>query len=572
MKNRELASLFDRMADLLEFKGENPFKVNAYRRAARVIGDLTEDIEERSASGTLGKIPGIGAAIAKKVAEYLETGRIARFEEAREGVSDDLIALLDLPGLGPKTLRQLHDALGIENLADLQQAIESGDLEALPGFGKKKAENLLRGIQRYAQSKERMPLGKALGIATELTEALRSSAGVHRIEAAGSLRRMRETVGDIDLLATGADGPAIIGAFVRLPLVNEVLAAGDTKGSVIVADGRQVDLRVVDKDAYGAALAYFTGSQAHNIRLRGIARERGLKINEYGIWRGDERIGGENEEDIYTALDMPWIPPELREDRGEIEAAQARALPHLVERAHIRGDLHVHSTYSDGAATLEEIAAHARQLGYTYVAITDHSQSLHIANGLSEERLYRQIEEIERINRTLSGFRLLSGTEVDIKSDGTLDFPDDLLARLDLVIASVHSGFKQSEDRITGRLLSAIHHPHVDIIGHPTGRLLTTRDAYAVDLERVIEAAAETGTALEINAYAERLDLDDLHCRRAKDMGVKLAIGTDSHRLEQMDIMHLGLGVARRGWLEPSDVINTWAVGELIAWTNRSNG
>jgi len=572
LRNREVASIFERMADILEFKGENEFKIRAYRRAARVISDLTEDIERIAESGQLESVPGIGKAIAKKIEEYLTTGRMSKFEEVKRGIPDSLIDLMEVPGLGPKSLAILNRELGVENLDDLRRVIDEGKVLDLPGFGRKKAENILRGIELYRSSRGRIPLGVAEPVASRIVNNMRGSGYVGSIEAAGSLRRMKETIGDIDILATGPDGKRIIDTFVGLPYVREVLAAGDTKGSVIVDDGLQVDLRVVDDGSYGAALAYFTGSKAHNIRLRDIAKDRGLKINEYGIWRGGVRLGGRVEEEIYSALGMIWIPPEMREDRGEVEAALEGRLPDLITESDIRGDLHVHSKWSDGSATLEEIAAEAMRRGYEYVAITDHSRSLRIAGGLTEDEVWRQIEEIERLNRTYTGFRLLSGTEVDIRADGTLDYPDGLLARLDIVIASVHTSFKQDEAAMTDRITAAMENPNVDVIGHPTGRLLGEREEYRVDMERVMEAAARTGTALEINAYYQRLDLNDVNCRRAKEMGVKLAIGTDAHHLDQMRMMKLGVGTARRGWLERKDVINTMSLEEILKWLRRRNG
>jgi len=572
LRNREVASIFERMADILEFKGENEFKIRAYRRAARVISDLTEDIERIAESGQLESVPGIGKAIAKKIEEYLTTGRMSKFEEVKRGIPDSLIDLMEVPGLGPKSLAILNRELGVENLDDLRRVIDEGKVLDLPGFGRKKAENILRGIELYRSSRGRIPLGVAEPVASRIVNDMRGSGYVGSIEAAGSLRRMKETIGDIDILATGPDGKRIIDTFVGLPYVREVLAAGDTKGSVIVDDGLQVDLRVVDDGSYGAALAYFTGSKAHNIRLRDIAKDRGLKINEYGIWRGGARLGGRVEEEIYSALGMIWIPPEMREDRGEVEAALEGRLPDLITESDIRGDLHVHSKWSDGSATLEEIAAEAMRRGYEYVAITDHSRSLRIAGGLTEDEVWRQIEEIERLNRTYTGFRLLSGTEVDIRADGTLDYPDGLLARLDIVIASVHTSFKQDEAAMTDRITAAMENPNVDVIGHPTGRLLGEREEYRVDMERVMEAAARTGTALEINAYYQRLDLNDVNCRRAKEMGVKLAIGTDAHHLDQMRMMKLGVGTARRGWLERKDVINTMSLEEILKWLRRRNG
>ena len=567
MKNKEIASLFQRMADLLEFKDENIFKINAYRKSARILNDLTTDIEEMVRSGDLQHMPGIGKGTAEKILEYLSTGHIAKYEEMKKGIGDDLIALLGVPSLGPKTLAMLHKEMKINSLEDLQKAVHDERMAALPGMGKKKIENIIRGIELYAQSRERMPLGKALVIAREVIGALQKAADIRDIEAAGSLRRGKETIGDIDILASGSRKKEIIDTFVHLPLSGSILAQGETKGSIVTANGIQLDLRVVEKDSFGAALQYFTGSKSHNVRLREIARRSGLKINEYGIFSGDRKVAGAREEEMYAALKMDWIPPELREDRGELEAALGHSLPALVRRSDIRGDLHVHSHYSDGAHSLPEIAAAAKKMGYQYIAVTDHSPSLKIARGLSAARLKEKIAEVKNINQSLSGIRLLCGAEVDIRNDGTLDYPDDLLSRLDIVIGAIHSGFKGSREQITKRIITAMDNPHLHIIAHPTGRLLGEREPYNVDMGRVIEAAAETGTALEINSYQDRLDLDDVTAMEAGKKGVMIALGTDSHHLEQLWMMELGVMVARRGWLERRHLLNTLTAEELLAWT-----
>ena len=557
MKNRELSDIFDRMADMLEFQGENPFKINAYRKAARVLKDLTEDIEKLSYEGKLKDLPGVGSGIAKKIEEYLKTGRMSKYEEVKKGVSDELVELLKIPDLGPKTLALLHKEMGINNMAELEEALQSEQARALPGMGAKKAENILRGIRLLKESRGRIPLGDVLSLVEEVIDLMKRKGIVREIFPAGSLRRCRETIGDIDLLATGKEGTKIIEEFTRLPMVTEVLAAGKTKGSVITHGGTQVDLRVVPEDSFGAALQYFTGSKAHNIRLREIAKSQGLKINEYGVFRGEERIGGSREEEVYQILGLPWIPPELREDRGEIEAAIEGDLPSLIELADIKGDIHVHSSWSDGSASLEELTEQGKRLGYQYLVIADHSAAVRIAGGLSPEELLRQIEEIKGLNQKLKGITLLAGTEVDIRPDGNLDYPDEVLEKLDVVVAAVHSGFKQDIRTMTKRIVGAIESPHVDIIAHPTGRLIGGREPYAVDLSQIFSRAAATGTALEINAYYERLDLSDTDCREAKRRGVKLVISTDAHQPHQLGWMRLGVAVARRGWLEKGDVLNT---------------
>ncbi|MBM4278053.1 MAG: DNA polymerase/3'-5' exonuclease PolX [Deltaproteobacteria bacterium] len=569
MKNKELADLFEKMADILEFKDENPFKISAYRRASRILGDLTQDIEEIAGRGELKKIPGIGEGISQKIEEYLKTGKVSKLEEVRKGVSDELIAMMDIPGMGPKTLALIHKERGIGNLSQLEKAVEDGSLIGLPGMGEKKVENMKRGIQLLKQSKGRMNLGMAFPVAKRIVETLRKRTGSEKIEWAGSLRRMKENVGDIDILATGPQKEKIIDAFTHLSEVKEVLASGETKASVTVEGGLQVDLRVVEEGSYGAALQYFTGSKGHNIHLRGIARARGIKINEYGVFKGEKKIGGKEEKDVYKALGMVWIEPELREDRGEIEAAQEKSLPKLIEESEIKGDFHVHSNWSDGSSSIEDVARAAQRRDYQYVAICDHTKSLKITHGLDETRLMKQMEEIDRLNEKMKGFQVLKGTEVDILSDGKLDLSDKVLEKLDIVIAAIHSGFKQNREKMTKRIIRALENPLVHIIAHPSGRLLGGRDPYEVDMDEVMEAAKKNGRALEINAYFERLDLDDIHCRKAKEMGIRVAIGTDSHHLDQMWMMSLGVTVARRGWLETQDVLNTLPLKELLRWCRR---
>ncbi len=569
MKNKELGDLFDKMANILEFKGENPFKISAYRRASRILGDLTKDIEEIAQSGELKTVPGIGEGMAQKIEEYLKTGKISKYEEIKKGVSDELISIMDIPGMGPKTLAMIHKEKGISSLFGLEKAIEDGSLIGLPGIGEKKVENLKRGIELLKASKGRMNLGVAFPLARRIVETLREKTGSRKIEWAGSLRRMRENIGDIDILATGPNHQKIIHAFTHLPEVKEVLASGETKSSVIVEGGVQIDIRVVEEDSYGAALQYFTGSKGHNIHLRGIAKAKGIKINEYGVFRGEKKIGGKEEKDVYQALGMDWIVPELREDRGEIEAAQKKRLPKLVEEPEIKGDLHVHSKWSDGTSSIEEVAKAAQKRGYQYIALCDHSKSLRIAHGLDETRVLNQIEEIDRINEKLKGFQILKGTEVDILTDGKIDHPDKILERLDYVVAAVHSGFKQEKEKMTKRIVRALENPLVHCLAHPTGRLLGARAPYEVDIDEVMETAKKYGKVLEINATLERLDLDDVYCKKAKEMGIRMAIGTDSHHPDQLWMISLGVGVARRGWLESPDLLNTLPLKEILKWCHR---
>lgn len=569
MKNLEIAQIFERIADILEFKGENKFKINAYRKASRIIGSLSEDIEHIHKENRLMEIPGVGSGIAEKIAEYLDTGKMTKYEDALKGVDEGLIKLMEIPGLGPSTLRMVYKELGIHDISRLEKAASEGKLRELKGMGEKKEENILRGIRLFKESQKRISLGTALPLVKEIIESLEEKMDLKEIEPAGSLRRMKETVGDIDILTSGSKGKEIISAFVSLPLVKEVLASGETKGSIIAEGNIQVDLRVVERESFGAALQYFTGSKLHNIHLREMAKRLGLKISEYGIFEGDKKIGGEKEEDIYFALGLEWIPPELREDRGEIEAAKEKRLPRLVTIGDIKGDFHVHSNWSDGAEAIEEIAERAREMGYEYIAITDHSKSTRIANGLTEERLSKQIKEIRELNKRLKGIKILAGSEVDIKTDGTLDFPEKLLKELDIVIAAIHIGFKEDEETLTGRVISAMRNPYIDIIAHPTGRLISSREPYKLNVQRMFEAATETGTAIEINAFYDRLDLNDVHCQMAKEMGVKMAIGTDSHHISQLTMMEYGVGVARRGWLEKKDLINTMDYKELMEWLEK---
>ncbi len=564
MKNLEIAGIFEQMADVMEIKGGEPFRASAYRRAARVLTDLPEDVADVAREGRLTELAGVGKGTAQKIEEYLETGAVSAFAEEMESVPEGLLELLAVPGLGPKTIGLLWKELGVRSLKDLRRELRRDAIQELPGLGQKKVENIEAGVRAYLSRSGRSTLGSMLPSAESMLADLRESGAVLSADLAGSVRRGRETIGDIDILAASNRPREVIDAFTGLSAVEEVLAAGGTKASVRIGGAVQVDLRVVEPSSYGAALLYFTGSKDHNVHLRGLAQERGAKLNEYGLTKGERTLAARTEEAVYHKLGLEFIPPELREDRGEIEAAAEDELPELIELTDIRGDLHVHSDWSDGLASIEEMARAAKARGYSYVAVTDHSRSLGIAHGLSVERLAEQREEIENVNLRLKGIRVLAGTEVDILSDGSIDFPDDELEKLDIVVASVHSGFNQSEDRITGRIVSAIENPHVDIIAHPTGRLLETRQAYAVDLDRVFEAAADAGTALEINAHHQRLDLNDVAARRAVQLGATLVINTDSHHADQLWSMELGVVTARRGWVEATSVLNTLTTSKLL--------
>lgn len=573
MVNQEIARIFSSMADLLELKGDNVFKVRAYRRAALNVEGLSRSLEELSGE-ELREIPGIGSELAAKIEEYLRTGTVKAYEKLKEEVPQGLLTLLAVPGLGPKTARHLYDELHITTLEELELAAREHRLAGLSGIREKTEENILRGIAAVKRGKERLPLAKVLPVARELVEELSRITSLDRIEIAGSLRRRKETVKDIDLVATAGDPDRVMAAFVSLPSVAEVVMHGPTRSSVIIREGLQVDLRVVPPESFGSALAYLTGSKGHNVRLRDLALKAGLKLNEYGIFRerDDERLGGREEEDVYRALGLPFIPPELREDLGEIEAAMAGRLPRLVTMEDIRGDLHVHSRWSDGSQTISELAEAARASGLAYIAVADHSQGLGVARGLSVERLMEQKREVAEVNARYRDFRVLHGTEMDIRSDGTLDFPDEVLKELDVVIASIHSGFRQSREQLTARLGAAMRNPHVAIIAHPSGRLIGERDPYDVDLAELLQLAKETGTALEINAYPLRLDLNDVASRRAKELHVPVAIGTDAHVLGQLENLAYGVAVARRGWLEKKDVLNTLEVEELKGRLKRKSG
>ena len=565
MKNQEIAGIFNDIADLLEIKGENPFRIRAYRRAALNMESLTRDVAETSKEELM-KIPGIGQDLAGKIEEYIRTGRMQAYGDLKKEFPEGLSLLLSVPSLGPKTAKLLYDTLKIQNLEDLEHCAREHKLRGLPGIKEKTEENILKGIEMLKRGMERKPLGKVLPMANDIVEHLRKKAPVDKISIAGSIRRWKDTIKDIDILATSQDPKAVMHFFVQLPYIKDVLMQGPTKSSIIIREGLQVDLRLVEEDSFGAALAYFTGSKAHNIRLREMAVRSGLKINEYGIFRekDNKKLGGKEETDVYRILGMPYIPPELREDSGEIEAALAGKLPNLVSLTDIKGDLHVHTKRSDGSHDFDELIEAARKKGYEYIAITDHSKGLGIAGGLSAERLMEEKKEIEAINKKLKGFRLLAGIEVDIRSNGYLDFPDEILKQLDMVVASIHSGFRQSREQITKRMVSAMRNPYVSVIAHPTGRLLGERDPYDVDMDEILRVSQETGTAIEINAYPLRLDLNDVYARKAKTMGIPIVISTDTHIINQFDYMAYGVSIAKRGWLEKKDVLNTLSYLSLI--------
>lgn len=565
--NADIAAAFERVADLLELQDANPFRVRAYRNAARRIGELKLDLAARVAAGEgLPKLPGIGTDLAGKIEELAKTGRLALLERLQRQVPAGVTELLQVPGLGPKRVRALYEELHVHSLPQLLRAARDGRIRALPGFGEKTERRIAEAIAARLAAGKRFKLAVAAQYAAVLIEHLRRAPSVREVVAAGSLRRAKETVGDIDLLATADDGAAVVRHFTRHPDAAQVLAAGDTRGSIVLRSGLQVDLRVVPPASFGAALLYFTGSKAHNIRLRNLAQERGLKLNEYGLFDGARAVAAATEEQIYAALGLPWIAPELREDRGEIEAAKRNALPRLVELADLQGDLHVHTKWSDGTATIEEMARAARERGLRYIAVSEHSRRLTVAHGLDAAQLAKQRDEIDRVNARLADIAVLAGIEVDVLENGTLDLPDSALARLDIVIAAVHSKFNLPRARQTARVLAALDNPHVKILAHPLGRLIDQRDPYDIDMLAVIRKCKARGVALEVNAHPDRLDLTDVYCRMAKDEGARLAIDSDAHSVHEFDNLAHGVGQARRGWLEKGDVVNALALAELRAW------
>jgi DNA polymerase (family 10) len=565
LKNQEIAKIFNEIADLLELKGENPFRIRAYRRAAMQIEGLPKDVSQVTEEELI-KLPGIGKDLAGKIKEYLNQGKIELHEELRKEFPETFLTLLQVPGLGPKTAKLVYEKLKIKDINQLEEAARTGRLRTLPGIREKTEENILKGIEFLKRGTERRPIGRVLPLALDIVEHIKKKAPVNEIAIAGSLRRWKDTIKDIDILVTSSRPEEVMKAFVELPHVKDVLAKGQTKSSVIITEGIQVDLRVVEEDSFGAALQYFTGSKAHNIKLREMASKMGLKINEYGVFResDNKRLGGRTEEEVYKILGLPWIPPELREDTGEIEAALEGRLPDIISIGDIKGDLHVHTKWSDGSHDLETLIESAKKRNYEYIAITDHSKGLGVARGLDEERLLEQIRLIDQINNKLDRFRLLKGVEIDIRSDGRLDLSDDILKRLDIVVASIHSGFKQSKEQLTKRVLSAIRNPHVSVIAHPTGRLIGERDAYELDIEAIFREAKKYGVAFEINAYPLRLDLNEHHAKLAKEYGIPIVISTDTHLTQHFDYMTYGVSIARRAWLEKADVLNCLPYNELI--------
>ena len=576
MRNAQLSAIFEQMADVMEILGEDRFRINSYRKVARIVAELPNDVGILLANGQLAKRPGIGKSSLAKIEEFCRSGRLTAHEDLLKKIPITLLDLLAIGGMGPKSVKAVYENLKVTSIAELKEALADGLVATLPGFGEKKAAAILRSIEFMEKSSGRIRLDQAIAAAEIVLAHLREAGGMDKMQPAGSLRRRAETIGDVDILVTTKEAKSttrtkatpqqIIGHFAEAPFVERVLAAGKTKGSAVIQTQTtpvQVDVRVVAPESFGAAVQYFTGSKQHNVRLRELAVKSGLKLNEYGLFKGDKRIAGTREEEIYEKLGLDFIDPVLREDRGEVQAAARHALPRLVTLDDIKGDFHLHTEASDGNARIEEMARAARELGYAFICITDHSQSSVIAGGQTPAQLARQIEQVRRADAKLKGITVFAGAEVDILADGSLDFDDELLADLDFVVASIHFGLQSPREKVTTRTLKAMDNPYVTCIGHPTGRLLGQREAMDLDMAAVIEHAAQTGTALEVNANPYRLDLKDTHCRMAIEAGVKLALGTDAHSTTGLTLMPFGVATAARGWATKADVLNTVSVNKL---------
>ncbi|MFH1100451.1 MAG: DNA polymerase/3'-5' exonuclease PolX [Methanobacteriota archaeon] len=572
MKNQLVADIFYMVGDLLDLQGEVFFKTRAYRMAAQTIEALDEDIETVMKENRLESIPGIGEALAKKITEIVTTGKLEYLERLKKEIPAGLLDLLRVPGLGPRKVAALYKTRGITTMKQLQDAARNGKLRELDGFGEITEQNILRGIQLLEKTSGRALLSVAYADGINYVAYLRKCKQVEDINVAGSLRRMKETIGDIDILVSSKNPEPVMECFVQYPLVDRVLAKGSTKSSVLLTDNLQVDLRVVEHKSYGAALQYFTGSKEHNVTLRNLAIRRGYKLNEYGLFdkKTERYLVGKTEEDIYRKIGLSYIEPELRENHGEFEAAKKKQLPHLVEYDEIHGDFHVHSMYSDGSDSIETIAQTAQSLGYSFIGITDHSQSLKIANGLTERQVDKKLEEIKRVNKKFPQLKIFCGTECDIKPDGTLDYSNKVLKKFDHVYCAIHTAFKMDKHTMTKRITQGMENEYVNFLAHPTGRLIGKRDPYEVDIKQLIDTAKKTGTLLEINSFPDRLDLDDVHAKQAKDHGVNIVIGTDSHNVNQLPYIRFGIATARRGWLEKKNILNTYSLPQIQKQLKRS--
>ena len=569
MDNIRIAEKFNHMAKMLEFKGESQFKTRAYTNAARTIKGLDEELQVLHREGSLEDIPGIGKILKSKIVEMLETGTFEAYERTMDEIPAGIIEIMNIPGIGPKTARLFYEKLGVQTVDELSRAAREHRIRRLPRMGEKQEEKILRSIVRQKEDKDhgRHPYVLAKEVAREITDILNLSPDIEKVAIAGSLRRKQDTVGDIDLIAISEEPEKVISHFTEMEKVEEVLESGTTKASIMYPGNFHVDLRVVNRDSYGSMMQHFTGSKEHNIHLRKLALSKGYSLNEYGLT--DENSGEltkfSSEENLYKLLGLKYLPPELREDRGEVEAALRGKLPRLIEKKDIKGDFHVHSNWSDGVNTMEELAEAAIQRGYEYIAITDHSHSTGVANGLSDKRLLEHIDAIERLNEKYDEIRILSGTECDIKADGKLDYSNELLEQLDIVVVAVHAGLDQDRKKMTKRIVSALENEHVDIMAHPTGRKFGKRPPYDVDMETVIQTAKDNEKILEINSSPWRLDLNDINAKRAKEHGVMLAINTDTHAIEQLDNIEYGINMARRAWVEPDDVLNTMSLKQICS-------
>ncbi len=580
MNNREIAAMFERVADMLAIRGDNFHRIVAYRNAAESVRGLGRDINAIYAEGELEKIPGIGATLAEKIEEMLTTGRLEFYERLAQEIPPQLVELLRVEGLGPKRVKTIYEELEITSLEGLKEAAQAGEIRKLPGMGRKTEDNILAAIETLERhGDDRTPLWVAWPVANELLEELNGLPQVTKSAVGGSLRRMQETIGDIDLLVAAEDAEAVMEHFVNLPQVEAVVARGPSKSTVQLHNGMQADLRVLPEERWGTLLSYFTGNKEHNVHLRELALKKGLSLNEHSfrpMVDGEPTSEGEilcaTEEEVYEVLGLPYIPVMLRQGRGEIEAAKRSELPDLIEIDDVIADLHMHTTWSDGKLSVLEMARSAQKQGLRYIAITDHSVSLGITNGLSVERLLQQAQEVREANEKLGpDFRILHGTEMEIRADGTMDYPDEVLAQLDFVIASLHVSLSQPREQVTERALAAIENPHVDMLAHPTGRLLPDRPGADLDMDEVLKAAARTGTIMEVNANPRRLDLRDVHVRRALELGVKLAINTDAHRAAEFELLHFGVATAQRGWATAEDVVNTWPLDRFLEYVRRND-
>jgi DNA polymerase (family 10) len=564
--NRDIAEIFNKVADLLDISGANPFRVRAYRNAARTLEGLGQSVADMVADKEdLSELPGIGKDLAGKIKEIVETGTLPQLEELESQTPGELSRLMKIEGLGPKRVAMLHKELDVNSLKKLKEAAEDGKVADLEGFGEKTQQKILEGLEQVEEGEKRIKLIAAEEIAAPLLEYVRESKGVKKAIVAGSFRRRKETVGDLDILVTCKKDNDVMDRLTKYEDVSKVVSKGKTRSTVVLRSGLHVDLRVVPQVSYGAALHYFTGSKAHNIAVRKLGVKKKLKINEYGVFKGKKgkRVAGRSEKEVYDQVELPYIEPELREDRGEMDAAQKDRLPQLVTLDEIRGDLHAHTKETDGHHTLEEMAEAAKDHGYNYLAITDHSKRATMTHGLDKKRLGKQIKKIDRLNDKLEDLIILKGSEVDILKDGSLDLPDDILKELDFTVCSVHYDRNLSRKQQTERIIKAMDNPHFNILGHPTGRLIREREPYEIDLEQIMKAAQERGCFLELNAHPDRLDLTDRDCKMAKEIGVKVAVSTDAHSITDLDYMRFGIFQARRGWLEPDDVINTRTLKQL---------